>query len=144
MTQSLDVLVCKETLRRLDDLPTWTPNWSCSVLEKFRSYIGRNEKFYNATQGLKLTIKNLKYVAKLGLEEIYIDTVTIITTGLVDNKLTGMLRICMDIVSGWWVRAYSFVGLHYSYTNERLAQALGHTRLVDGHGENEKIGYKAL
>ncbi|KAL8856325.1 MAG: hypothetical protein Q9178_007089 [Gyalolechia marmorata] len=137
-TQSLDVLTCKETLRQIDGLPTWAPDWSCSKLELFGNDIGKDEKLYNATKGLKLTIRNLKDGCKLGIQGIYIDTITSITTGLVDDKLTGAIE---DLYGYglWWLRAYSFIGPRYPHTNETLAQALGRTRLGDRYGENDKL-----
>ncbi|KAI3316504.1 hypothetical protein HD806DRAFT_552620 [Xylariaceae sp. AK1471] len=68
-TQSLDILLCKETLRQIDGLPTWAPDWSCSMLEVFETYIGMDKKLYNATKSLKLTIRNFKDVSKLGIQE---------------------------------------------------------------------------
>ncbi|KAL8911356.1 MAG: hypothetical protein Q9171_003450 [Xanthocarpia ochracea] len=137
-TQSLDVLKRKETLRQIDGLPTWAPDWSCSKLEMFGGYVDKDEKLYNATKELKLTIRNLKDGRKLGIQGIYIDTITSITTGVVDNKFTGV-REDLYGYGLWWLRAYSFIGPRYPHTNETLAQALGRTRLGDCLGENDKI-----
>ncbi|KAL8911108.1 MAG: hypothetical protein Q9172_007730 [Xanthocarpia lactea] len=139
--QSLDVLICKETLRQIDGLPTWAPDWSCSMLENFENYFDEDVKLYNATKGLKLTIRNLKDGCKLGIQGIHIDTITRITTGVVDDELTGIRE---DLFGHglWWLRAYSFIGPRYPHTSETLAQALGRTRLGDGHGENDDSAMK--
>ena len=134
--------MCKETLRQIDGLPTWAPDWNCSKLERFGGYhIGRDEKLYIATKGLKLSIRNLKDGCKLGIQGIYLDTITSITTGIVDDELTGV-REDLFGYGLWWLRAYSFIGPRYRHTNETLAQALGRTRLGDVYREIDKIAMK--
>ena len=133
--------MCKETLRQIDGLPTWAPDWSCSKLELFGNYIGKDEELYNATKELKLNIRNLKNDCKLGIQGIYIDTITSITTGLVDGKLMGAIEVLFGY-GPWWLRAYSFIGPRYPHTDETLAQALGRTRLGDRHRENDKLAMK--
>jgi hypothetical protein len=65
-TQSLDILLCKETLRQIDSLPTWAPDWSCSVLEKFGNYIGKDEKLYNVTKGTQ----NSGYKERISIQSL--------------------------------------------------------------------------
>jgi hypothetical protein len=69
--------------------------------------------------------------AKLGLQGIFMDTITSITSGPIDQN---DIDFCLENIRGygtWWVRAYAAVGPIYEITGESLARALGRTRIAD-------------
>ncbi|KAF2108296.1 hypothetical protein BDV96DRAFT_605673 [Lophiotrema nucula] len=77
----------KKRCGRSTACPPGFPDWSCSVLEKFGNFLDEDEKMFNATKGLRLTIQEFEDVKKLRIQGIY----SSITIGVVDDKLTGMI-----------------------------------------------------